>query len=66
MAKPQVGHLIGIPYAYNGRGPDTFDCLGLVNHLYEAEHPRRVLGKRISDNWSEGRKPEEPESAGRA
>ncbi len=26
--------LIGIPYEDGGRGPDVFDCYGLVLHLY--------------------------------
>lgn len=26
--------LIGIPYRDGGRGPDTFDCYGLIKHLY--------------------------------
>lgn len=30
--------LIGTPFAYGGRGPDTFDCYGLVMHLLRTEH----------------------------
>ena len=26
--------LIGIPFQYGGRGPDSFDCYGLLMHLY--------------------------------
>lgn len=26
--------LVGVPFAYGGRGPDTFDCYGLVRELY--------------------------------
>lgn len=27
--------LIGTPFEYGGRGPDTFDCYGLVMHLFK-------------------------------
>jgi cell wall-associated NlpC family hydrolase len=26
--------LVGTPFAYGGRGPDTFDCWGLLKHLH--------------------------------
>jgi cell wall-associated NlpC family hydrolase len=29
--------LIGVPFAWNGRGPDAFDCYGLVMHLFRTE-----------------------------
>ena len=29
--------LIGIPFAWGGRGPDSFDCYGLVRHIH-AQH----------------------------
>lgn len=29
--------LIGVPFAYGGRGPDRFDCYGLLRHLYRAD-----------------------------
>lgn len=29
-----VGDLIGVPFSYGGRGPDSFDCYGLVRHLH--------------------------------
>jgi cell wall-associated NlpC family hydrolase len=31
------GDLIGKPFKYGGRGPDEFDCYGLVSFLYERE-----------------------------
>lgn len=32
MAKPQadLSDLVGVPFAYGGRGPDAYDCYGLV------------------------------------
>src|SRR5690242_17088303 len=39
-----IASLIGIPFAYGGRGPDTFDCWGLVRHLH-----REVHGVEIPD-----------------
>jgi cell wall-associated NlpC family hydrolase len=33
--------LIGKPFAWKGRGPDTFDCYGLVEEI-ERRHGRRV------------------------
>jgi cell wall-associated NlpC family hydrolase len=35
--------LIGVQFAYGGRGPDTYDCYGLAIELY------RRLGKDIPD-----------------
>lgn len=35
---PEQAELIGVPFEYGGRGPDSFDCYGLVKHLYEREH----------------------------
>ena len=26
--------LIGVPFEYGGRGPDKFDCYGLLRHVY--------------------------------
>lgn len=34
-ATSEVAELIGVPFAYGGRGPDTFDCYGLIKHLHE-------------------------------
>lgn len=31
----EYSDLIGIPFEYNGRGPDKFDCYGLVRHIHE-------------------------------
>lgn len=36
MVKPD--ELIGAPFAYGGRGPDAFDCYGLVMHLLRENH----------------------------
>lgn len=30
--------LIGAPFEFGGRGPDKFDCYGLVRYLYQTEH----------------------------
>jgi cell wall-associated NlpC family hydrolase len=35
MGSPEWKDLIGIPFAYGGRGPDTFDCYGLVRELHK-------------------------------
>lgn len=32
-----VTSLIGVPFKYGGRGPDSFDCYGLVKHLLERD-----------------------------
>lgn len=29
--------LIGVPFAYGGRGPDTYDCYGLLRELYKRD-----------------------------
>jgi cell wall-associated NlpC family hydrolase len=29
--------LIGVPFAYGGRGPDTYDCYGLVIELFRRQ-----------------------------
>jgi cell wall-associated NlpC family hydrolase len=34
LATSEITKLIGTPFAYGGRGPDTFDCYGLVMHLH--------------------------------
>lgn len=31
---PDYGALVGAGFAYGGRGPDQFDCYGLVMHLH--------------------------------
>lgn len=31
-------HLIGKPYELGGRGPDTFDCYGLVMQIFKEKH----------------------------
>jgi cell wall-associated NlpC family hydrolase len=44
MAKVDYLDLIGAPFAYGGRGPDAFDCYGLVRELY-----RRHFGVTLPD-----------------
>jgi len=57
-----VGDLIGKPYAIGGRGPDSFDCWGLVRYfyfenygislpLYQNENPfdTKRVGKLMTD-----------------
>tara|TARA_R100001086_G_scaffold249921_1_gene191834 strand:- start:247 stop:669 length:423 start_codon:yes stop_codon:yes gene_type:complete len=39
----QYADLIGVPFAYNGRGPDTYDCYGLNMEIY------RRLGVKVPD-----------------
>jgi cell wall-associated NlpC family hydrolase len=39
-ATSEISELIGTPFAYGGRGPDQFDCYGLVKHLYERRGAR--------------------------
>jgi cell wall-associated NlpC family hydrolase len=33
-----MDNLIGVPFEWGGRGPDKFDCYGLVMHLYREAH----------------------------
>lgn len=33
---------IGTPFEEKGRGPDTFDCWGLVRWVYLHDHPRKI------------------------
>lgn len=35
MVKPDYKGLIGIPFKYGGRGPDFYDCYGLVMELHQ-------------------------------
>ena len=55
MAKVFVmDSLIGVPFEWGGRGPDTLDCYGLVKNLYEAEYPAVTLPEYMSpDNSTE-------------
>lgn len=51
--------LIGVPFAYGGRGPDTYDCYGLLMELYrrkdieicDQRSPERVaeIAKEMSE-----------------
>lgn len=34
---PQWGDLVGTPFKYGGRGPDSFDCFGLVAEMKRRE-----------------------------
>lgn len=33
-AAHELEELIGVPFRYGGRGPDVFDCYGLIMHLH--------------------------------
>lgn len=37
-----VAGLIGLPFVYGGRGPNSFDCYGLVMHILKTEHGQAV------------------------
>lgn len=37
FATPEWGDLIGKPFLYGGRGPDVFDCFGLVAEMKRRE-----------------------------
>lgn len=39
---------IGTPYEWGGRGPDSFDCSGLITFAYR----RAVPGFRLRDGWA--------------
>lgn len=43
-------HLVGIPYADNANGPDSYDCAGLVRHVIESACgitlPKQPIGWR--------------------
>lgn len=43
-----VDSRIGTPYQVNGRGPDSFDCFGLVADFY-----RNVLGQELGIEFEE-------------
>ncbi len=30
-------YLIGVPFAYGGRGPESYDCYGLLMHLFKQD-----------------------------
>lgn len=34
---PAWGDLVGLPFAYGGRGPDKFDCYGLVREMHRRQ-----------------------------
>lgn len=36
-ATSEVAELVGTPFAYGGRGPDSFDCYGLVRELHRRQ-----------------------------
>lgn len=36
MYKPE--QLVGVPFLYGGRGPDSFDCYGLIMHIMREKH----------------------------
>ena len=33
---------IGVPFEFRGRGPDTFDCWGIVRYVYRFDHPKKI------------------------
>lgn len=33
-----LAELVGTPFEYGGRGPDSFDCYGLVMHIMKEKH----------------------------
>lgn len=47
MAKPEYAELIGIPFKYYARGPEEYDCFGLLMMLYE-----RFRGIKLPDYGS--------------
>lgn len=34
VASDKLAALVGTPFRYGGRGPDAFDCYGLVMHIH--------------------------------
>ena len=46
MQIPDVSDLIGTPFEYGGRGPDRYDCYGLLMELHKR------IGKTITDYGS--------------
>ncbi|UUZ75535.1 C40 family peptidase [Polaromonas sp. P1(28)-13] len=40
MADP--ADLVGVPFVYGGRGPDSFDCYGLVMHILKCQHSQDI------------------------
>ena len=32
---PDISDLIGVPFDYGGRGPDSYDCYGLLMEMYK-------------------------------
>lgn len=37
-----VSSLIGLPFEYGGRGPDKFDCFGLLMHILKENHGQDI------------------------
>lgn len=37
LSENELARLIGTPFVYGGRGPDHFDCYGLLKHLYRRD-----------------------------
>lgn len=34
----EYADLIGVPFVYNGRGPESYDCYGLVREMWRRAH----------------------------
>lgn len=47
MAKSTYDEYIGIPFAYHGRGPDSYDCFGFLMEMY-----RKYRGVELPDYTS--------------
>src|SRR5471032_2895422 len=43
--------LIGTPFKYGGRGPDSFDCYGLCLHLFERDFGMKPPDYGVSEDF---------------
>ena len=53
MFIPQADDLVGTPFEYGGRGPDSYDCYGLVKEIYKREGvelPDFIYSKDVADD----------------
>jgi len=44
--------LVGTPFQWGGRGPNTYDCYGLVKKFYEEDYPDVILPDYMSPDNS--------------